>query len=331
MRTVCLLAVALTGAGCVSGPIGDLTDPPDTLGIVQQVRCEFRQAVWTTTLAAFQAKGLIEHLRPDSIETHDGVRDIQAEAKSRQIMETEEFTLYGSSSVTYAFDLDNVTLNQAMAGASFRVPLTSGLLAFGLDATTKNTRTTEQLFRVSDTFEGLITNANFVDYCNEHKRKRQERVDILTRPVGFDRVVENFVGLTWGIGRLVPLTAQENPRTYSEKLIFQTDNTLSGDPIVNAGLGPLAGGSRRWGLNAGGKHQDKRTHQVILALALPSPEDVDEKATGKPRKSAAPVRTKTTGLTEAQKRSLDAGAREINRIESVNFLEELNTRLDQLQ
>jgi hypothetical protein len=257
---VWMLATGLATSGCAIKPAPSDVVRMSTYGIVQQIRCEVRDALRAIAANSIEANNpeFAARLRAKPALFHD--LDLgRLDAETAGVLER-----YDQGAVGYDFTFDMTESNDAswtmdlFRGFS-RGPLTVAVGA-GNDLKRQNTRT----FRNADTFLYLAT--QFPErFCTQARRSSNFQYPI-TGSIGLRESVATFISLNQS-ANLVGSEADVTVPVMVDTIEFTT--TISGSVAPSVKLAPLGNGLQvvGSGLDFGATRIDR--HKLIFGLSLP--------------------------------------------------------------
>jgi len=267
----CSVALIILLGGCAIHPQPRDVTGVSTYEIVQQIRCETREAVISSALD-YLTKGDVDpasreeglRLKAEYAANPDSIAKLNPmlfKGEVRKIL-----SVFWTTGVAYNFKLDMTEVNNLGGELDFIRALSKGvfglILRGGFDRTRQNVRT----FTVTDNFGELVQRPTRCD----GRLVGPNYVYPITGRIGVDEVVHAFVFLTL-FGNLggdsgAPGAIPKGPPTLADALQFTTTISGSANPRVDfAPIGRTLSVSHA-DLNVAARRTDK--HQVIVGLAL---------------------------------------------------------------
>jgi hypothetical protein len=263
-RCAALAALSLF-SGCAIHPLPEDTSGVTTTTIVQQIRCETREALRNdiiTYLRRFNdpftdALASRYEADPASIRTfHYNLFKHPKWARVRRVVK-----LFYDTGVAYTFDLYAAENNNLSGNANFTNALVNPIFALNLSAGANRKRENDRQFTATDTFSGLLKLPE--EYC-VGRVVHANYIYPITGRIGVDRLVNDFIEVTLfgNLGNKDP----KGPPTMADNLTYTTMISGSVNPSVT--FTPV--GSAFQPLNASLTAAADRTdkHNVTVALAL---------------------------------------------------------------
>lgn len=260
LRSLVLGALSFAAAGCAIHPLPEDVTGYNSAQIVAKIRCETREA-----LRGF----LIELIRPAHPDIAAGMtnrtirlRNFDRRRLSREIQRLLE--KYDDAAIVYDFTFDITETNNLSAGADFLSTFTRGTVKTGLTAGSERARENTRQFRITDSFENLVSIVP-EEYCAAGGEGKNWIYPI-TGSIGMVELLGTFFTLTES-GSLTGGGKDKSDPVIADTIEFRTKFLGSVNPRVE--LSPLG---RRFelvsaGFNADASRED--THKVIIAVSLP--------------------------------------------------------------
>lgn len=266
----CCLVFTLLMGGCAIHP-----EPKDVTGvrtfeIVQQIRCETREAVidlafeWLKTIRDEDVQKRVLEFATNS----RPVSELSPKLFKGQVREL--LSIFWNTGVAYNYNLDMTENNNADGELDFISTLSKGTFGLGLKAGVDRSRQNTRTFTVTDTFGALVQRPL---QCDGYI-VGPNYVYPITGQIGVERLIQAFVYLSL-FGNLAgqgdpnkPATLPNGPPTLVDALLFTTTISGSVTPQVNfAPIGRTLSVSHAQ-LDLAASRVDK--HQVVIGLALDS-------------------------------------------------------------
>ena len=252
-------------SGCAIHPLPEDTSGVTTTTIVQQIRCETREALRDdiiTWLRRFNdpftdALASRYEADPASIRTfHYDLFKAPKWARVRRVIK-----LFYDTGIAYNFDLQMTENNNLSGNANFTNALVNPIFALNVSAGANRKRDNDRQFTATDTFSGLLKLPE--EYCLG-RVVHPNYIYPITGHIGVNRLVNDFIELTLfgNLGNKDP----KGPPTMADTLTYTTMITGSVNPSIT--FTPV--GSAFQPLNASLTAVADRTdmHKVTVALAL---------------------------------------------------------------
>ncbi|MDF0522824.1 hypothetical protein P0R31_36935 [Bradyrhizobium yuanmingense] len=262
-----VIAIALCFAGCAIHPLPEDFSGVPTDVIVQQNRCETRQAIIDSALGWLTSEGNLHEGRVDLASHQVGLQFLRG--RPIQQFRPELFRgrvrhivqLFFDTGVAYSFQLQMIENNDVSAGGNLVWPPPPfPRLDAGLSAAIARQRGNLRTFASTDTFSSLIKLPD--DYCDGRLVEKNYLYPIAGK-IGSKKLVQDFINLS------LFQNLGGGPPTLSDQLEFETILSASTTPKltfapVRSGLG-VADVS----FTGGVKRTDR--HKLTMALAVAGP------------------------------------------------------------
>jgi hypothetical protein len=265
-RIILLSCSAFTLAGCAIHPLPDDVTRLATRQIVFHIRCEARSAIKQAIIDYLKKQHLTEfaeRLRTDELPLNQLNRHLH-ELPPRV---RANIVKYGNAAITYDFTFNITEQNTVAAQVDFVNVLSHGVFAMPAKGGSDLQRQTVRIFRVNDTFGGLIDFAQ--NRCAQGEQPENFIYPVSGR-IGLDELVKTFVDLN-EFQRLTGAKAGDIVPTIADTFNFQT--TISGSVTPQVTLTPLNHLFNVSGASLGVGAMRKDVHTVIVAMSLPPPPD----------------------------------------------------------
>ncbi len=267
------LASALFASGCAVHPnIKDVTGVP-TVDIVQQIRCETRQA-FIELAQTYLAKGDVDTTSRErgAALAAEIANDPEAARKLNPNLFTGEarrsLSIFWTTGVAYNFRLDMTEVDNADGEIDVGSLFGRRLFGFGIKAGLDRSRQNIRTFTVTDTVSDIIPNLR---NC-EGQIVGPNLVYPISGQIGVKSMIQTFVFMSI-FGNLAaetttPATMPKGPPTLVDSLLFTT--TISGSLNPHVAFAPVdpSLGITAANLDLHANRTDK--HQVVVGLALAS-------------------------------------------------------------
>jgi hypothetical protein len=264
----CLVFTLLIGGCAIHPEPKDVTGLP-TFEIVQQIRCETRQAIIDLAFKWLDSKAdSDEDVKKRLVEfaTTRPVSELSPTLFKGQVREL--LSIFLNTGVAYNYNLDMTENNNADGELDFLSTLSKGTFGLGLKAGVDRSRQNTRTFTVTDTFGALVHRP---PQCEDHI-VGPNYVYPISGQIGVERLIQAFVYLSL-FGNLAsqgdpnkPAALPNGPPTLVDALLFTTTISGSVTPQVNfAPIGRTLSVSHAQ-LDLAASRIDK--HQVVIGLAL---------------------------------------------------------------
>jgi hypothetical protein len=263
-RILFLFCCAFGLAGCAIHPLPDDVTRLATRQIVFHIRCEARSAIKHAIVAYLKKQDLTEFA--ERLESGQ----LPLNQLNRQLYELPpkvraNIVKYENAAITYDFTFNITEQNTVTAEVDFINVLSHGVFTMPTKGASDLQRQTVRIFRVNDTFGGLI------DFA-ENRCLQGEAPENFVYPVsgriGLDELVKTFVDLN-EFQRLTGAKAGDTVPTIADTFNFQT--MISGSVTPQVTLTPLNHLFNVSGASVGVGAMRKDIHTVIVAMSLPPP------------------------------------------------------------
>lgn len=253
-----LFCVVLTG--CATKPVPSDVTGLTSYAIVQQIRCEARDAIRafaTSSLAEYQPI-LSEHLKRNPAD-FVGMDFRKLDEATRRVFER-----YDQGAIGYDFTFDITEKNKVGGGIGLGRGFSTGPLTIGFRADNNLERQNTRTFRSADTFLFLATQMP-ERFCSEVRKGTNWQYPI-SGSIGLRETLATFISLNQSANLVGPDTAPDIP-TLVDTIEFTT--TVSGSVSPKVELEPISQALRIKGadITLSGERIDK--HKVVVGLTLP--------------------------------------------------------------
>lgn len=260
-RTALAAAVSASVAGCAIYPVTEQSTGLDTYTIVQQVRCETRDAI-----RFYIKRLLVRHDQPDLADRLEKrslpYKDLLKEKLHPVVRGGIEY--YGSSEIAYEFTFDITENNATAANATLSRPFVRRTDKIGLSASSDLLRENLRNFRIFDRFGDLALQTDEV-FC-QARPLAPNPVYPIAGQIGVVNLVGTFLDLNQS-GNLYGSKDKPTIPVISDTISFTTKLSGTVNPTVSISpLGPTFQLAEA-GLKLDAYRQDR--HQVIVVIALP--------------------------------------------------------------
>jgi hypothetical protein len=260
-----IVAIALSATGCAIHPLPEDFAGAPTDVIVQQIRCETRQAVIDSAIGWLTSDDNLRERRVDLASRNVGLQF--AGGRPTQQFRPELFKgrvrdivqLFYDTGIAYTFQLQMTENNDLTTSVNFlRLPPPFPRIDSGLSAGATRQRDNLRTFTNTDTFSGLIKLP--ADFCDGRLVEKNYLYPIAGN-IGTKKIVQDFINLI--------LFQNLTPTPLSEQLEFQT--VLSGSASPKLTFAPITSGLGVVDTSfvASVKRTDR--HRLTMALALEGP------------------------------------------------------------
>lgn len=250
----------------------------DTYGIVRQVRCEMRSAIqdnliqWLNGTNRPDLQQLARHFSLDP--RHEVNFSEEMFPGDAMVVETPRGVVrrFRKAGVAYDFTFDITEQNSLDTSLGVLAILRHTLGTFGFGAGVSQTRENIRTFTIADTFEGLLSINRPADYCKRYIEVNRIRYPITGR-IGLAELVHQYVANNL-FSNLDGVNHQGAP-SMGDTITFTTRLSGSAEPKFEFGHATRGVQIGNAGLSAIASRND--VHKLIVAIALPPPEEVPEK------------------------------------------------------
>jgi hypothetical protein len=255
-----IIALCGLGASCATKPVPSDVTRHSTYAIVQQIRCEARDAIRAFALNSIEVNNpqLAQQLKqnPDGF---IGIDLSRFDAETRRVL-----SRYDQAAIGYDFTFDITETNKSGVALGLWRGFSRGPLMIGFDASNDLERQNTRTFRNADTFLYLAT--QFPNrFCKEVKKGTNLQYPI-SGTVGIRESIATFLSLNQS-ANLVGSASNPDLPSMIDTIEFTTTISSSLSPAVvlaptGTELQVVSGG-----ITFSGTRKDR--HKLVLGLSLP--------------------------------------------------------------
>lgn len=269
-----LVASALLVSGCAIRPLPeDVTGVPAHI-IVQQIRCETRQAIVDSALGWLTADANLNNGRVDPASRAIGFEFAEGQRKIQEFRPeifrgrvAELIKLFFDTGIAYNFDLNGVEVNNLDTQIDLLKPFTSSKLTVGIKGGFDRSRGNERQFTVTDSFGGLVRLPD--TYCKGEGydfNKPKNYVYPIAGEIGVKRMVQEFINLTLYSNLAGTKDKPTGPPTLVDTLTFQTVITGTLAPVIT--FSPVGSGLSVTDASLTGVASRTDIHTLTMGLSI---------------------------------------------------------------
>jgi hypothetical protein len=255
-------------SGCAIHPLPEDVTGVTTIQIVQQIRCEARDALRNDVIIFLRRLGdpytdalaLQYETDPASIRTFSP--NLFRGAKWARVREVVQ--LFYNTGIAYNFDLDMFEDNNVSANANFANAMVNPIFSLNLSGAVNRKRENDRQFTATDTFSGLLKVTE--DYCLG-RVVHANYIYPLTGRIGVDRLINDFIELTLFGSLAGKADNPKGPPTMADVLTYTTLITGTVNPQIT--FTPVTSAFRLTTASISATADRSDAHKVTIALALP--------------------------------------------------------------
>ncbi|RVK42984.1 hypothetical protein [Sinorhizobium meliloti] len=293
-------------SSCVIVPEQEDVTGISTPVVVQQIRCEMRDAI------RGQLAGYLVELKGDKVANAIGrtladrknkLSDIDLRGLNPELKEL--IASFKEYAVVYDFSFNGTITANVDGDVTAVDTFTSGNRSWPFTARLDRSRQNIQSFRQSDTFGGLFREVR-EDYCANSKVHVANYVYPITGRIGLAEQLQDFLSLNSFAKLAPPPTNPKGPPTFVSNITFTT--TLKGTVDPTIAITPVVGSTTTGG-GYGLTSSRADIHQVIVAFAAnearPTDAEVEEFLAPAPRPVFRRIRPAPTTEQRAADEAID--------------------------
>jgi hypothetical protein len=248
---------------CATRPVPENVTRINTWNIVQNIRCEVRQAIREFVISYLANEGDAPEIAA-RLESGALTFATFTEKSSTMIdkIADEVIKRYENAAIAYGFSFDMTSSNDLASGGDFIGNFKAGPLTVNIGSTHKYERQNLRKFDLVDSFGFLAASPIMVDVCDSRQSLPANGMYPISGSLGMEEMVGTFLNLNQS-GNLTGVGG--TPR-LSDTLTFTTE--VSGK--IDATLEPISKGAaitiKKVSLNGGGGRKDIHTLTIVMTL-----------------------------------------------------------------
>ena len=268
-----LVAVCLLISGCAIRPMPeDMTGVPTHI-IVQQIRCETRQAIIGSAIGWLTNPVNLSEGRVDPASRAIGLQF--AEGRPIQEFRPDLFRgrvaqlvkLFFETGIAYNFQLEMNEVNNLGTEINLLKPFTTSKATMGIKGGFDRSRKNERLFTITDTFNGLVQLPD--SYCQGADYNFNVPPNYaypIAGKIGVVRLVQDFIQMTLFSNLAGKKDKPEGPPTLVDTLAFQT--VVTGTLTPKVVFSPVGAGLSVTDASLTGVASRTDLHTITMGLAV---------------------------------------------------------------
>lgn len=264
MKAVYALSFSLVVAGCAIRPAPEQVTGVTTFEIVNQIRCETRQAVFDTLVDLIISNPEFgESAQRIALRFRGNPKEMPNFSPTRFAGDAKEvLSFYWKTGIAYNFSLDMTETNNLDTEINLLRTFTNGSQGFGFKAGLDRDRQNVRTFTLTDDFAGLL-NLEPRNYC-DGRLVAENMIYPMAGKIGIEPFIREFIN----ISSFANLGSEEDgPPTMVDTLAFTT--TISGSATPKVTFSPV-GKSLDASLTAEVVRKD--IHTLTMGLSVVPPE-----------------------------------------------------------